>query len=705
MKQCMKFFLICLAFLVGLFRRKKRPPAPGRIFILASGYLGDTFWAVQTIPLLKKAYPEAELYIGGRPFVRELCHKLIPEENQFVIHSVVSDRVREKVSFSKIFHESRMIREKVKPDLIIDLVCNRYSALFSLLSGAYSAGLDIADEFYPFYSSCGKQSLIPNVHLAFRPLSIVSQFLGEKEEKEITLAPPIPRYGKEEILKRLSIKEEEKIIMLIPGAGWEAKRWHIDHFRKLGSLLAGKYRIVLSGAGSEKELCENALQGIPNGVLLCDDLGETISLLPHCAAVVGNDSGVVHLAAAFGVKVYSFFCQTNPAFCGALGKDSHFFRAKCPHTPGVGEHFCCGGPFLHCKRGERMLISPERIASILTKELEEGIKVPGGIREKEEELISVIVSVYNGEKYLEECLDSLKEQTYKNLEIIVLDDGSTDGTLTICKEAARKDPRIQVIHFDDRKGQGARRNYGIDIAKGRFIGFVDGDDAAHPRMFENLHNMMEMENIFVAACNLQVEKGFVKGTIGNMQLIDGMEATRRFLIDPGFGAFSCNKLFRRDFLRKTGRYPEGMFYEDIVFIPQVCAGAESLAVTDESLYYYRQHNESVTRSRFSPAKMDQVKAYDLLLPTLLQKYSPLSPLIYEKAFFAMMGIYNLLILDGNGEDFEKYGSTLLEKAKLYRKEVLLWKAANHSRSFIFSIGLLLPRLYRFALKLMYISRR
>ena len=103
--------------------------------------------------------------------------------------------------------------------------------------------------------------------------------------------------------------------------------------------------------------------------------------------------------------------------------------------------------------------------------------------------------------------------------------------------------------------------------------------------------------------------------------------------------------------------------------------------------------------------MDQVKAYDLLLPTLLQKYSPLSPLIYEKAFFAMMGIYNLLILDGNEEDFEKYGSILLEKAKLYRKEILLWKAANHSRSFIFSIGLLLPRLYRFALKMMYICRR
>ena len=156
-----------------------------------------------------------------------------------------------------------------------------------------------------------------------------------------------------------------------------------------------------------------------------------------------------------------------------------------------------------------------------------------------------------------------------------------------------------------------------------------------------------------------------------------------------------------DFLRKTGRYPEGMFYEDIVFIPQLCAEAGVLAVTDESLYFYRQHNESVTRSRFTEAKMDQVKAYDLLLPVLLEKYSALESLIYEKAFFAMMGIYNLLILDGNRDEYSLYSTLLLEKAKEYRKKISPWRAANHSRSFIFCCGLLFPRLYRLALKRMY----
>ena len=695
MKQCMKFLLICFAMLVSLFHKRKKVREPKRIFILASGYLGDTFWAVQTISLLKKAYPDAELYIGGRPFIRELCHGLIPEENQKVIRSVVSDRMRENVSFSGIFAESRKIRKEVKPDLIIDLVCNRYSALFALRSGAYSVGLDIADEFYPFYSFCAKQSLIPGVHLAYRPRSIVMQFFSLEESSELKLGPPCPRYGKEAILQKLSLKEDEKLIMLVPGAGWEAKRWHTDHFRKLGGLLAEKgYRIIFSGAGNEKELCLKAADGIKDAVILCDELSDTISLLPHCDAVIGNDSGVIHLAAAFGVKVFSFFCQTNPEFCGALGEDSHFFRTKCPYSPGRGEHFCCGGPALNCSRNERMYISPERIAESLTGQLH-------GEKNVSDDLISIVVSVYNGEKYLDECLISLEQQSYRKLEIIVLDDGSTDSTAEICKKHAAKDERIRFIHFDDRKGQGARRNHGIEAARGRFIGFVDGDDAAHPEMFMRLHDMMEMENIQIAVCNLQVEKEFVSGRDRKMELIDGKEATKRFLTDPGFGAFSCNKLFRMDFLRKTGRYPEGMFYEDIVFIPQLCAEACLLAVTDESLYFYRQHNESVTRSRFTEAKMDQVKAYDLLLPVLLEKYSTLESLIYEKAFFAMMGVYNLLILDGKDDDFSFYSALLLEKAGEYRKKISPWRAANHSRSFIFCCGLLFPRLYRIALKRMY----
>ena len=369
-KKIIKLILFSMGFFAGLFRRRKCTPLPRRIFILASGYLGDTFWAVQTIHILKQKYPDAELYFGGKPFISDLCYNLIPEEKQIFIRSVISDRHRETVSFRNIFTESKFVREQIKPDLLIDLVSNRYSALFAFRTGAYTVGMDCADEFYALYSFCAKQSGISSVHLAERPVSIVKQFLGMSGISELQIFPPVPRCSKEKIYEKLSLKSDEKLIMLIPGAGWKTKRWNKEHFITLGKILTEHgYRIILSGSPAEEALCNEISRGIKNSIVLCNSLAETISLLPHCKAAVGNDSGVAHLAASYGIKVFILYCQTNPEFCGALGADTHYFRAVCPHTPGKGEHFCHGIPTLNCTRSERMAIDPEPIAAELIKQL------------------------------------------------------------------------------------------------------------------------------------------------------------------------------------------------------------------------------------------------------------------------------------------------------------------------------------------------
>lgn len=352
---------------LALFNRKERPRNPQRILLVAGGYLGDTFWALQTVPPLKTAYPGAEIHVAGRAFIRVLANGVVPDEH---IHeaAVVSDRTRESGGFGKLKRDALRLRETVRPDLTVDLMCNRYSAWFCRHLGSYAVGMDIAEEASPLYSFCAKRSLIPSVHLAFRPRSIVRQFLGHADSPDIELAPPVPEKTKAEIFAEWNLNPSDRIVMLIPGAGWAAKRWPPENFRLLARRLAEQgFRVIVSGAPDEAELCSKVADGIPGAIILCGDLSDTVSLLPHCRAVAGNDSGVAHLAAAFGVRTVTMFCQTNPAFCGPLGKQSMVLRSDCPHAPKENEHFCCGHPRLACDMPERMNCPVERVLETICR--------------------------------------------------------------------------------------------------------------------------------------------------------------------------------------------------------------------------------------------------------------------------------------------------------------------------------------------------
>ncbi len=361
----------CICTALSVFSRKSRPQAPHKILLVAGGYLGDTFWALQTVPLLKTAYPEAEIHLAGRTFLHDLANGLVPDDR---IHDavIVSDRTRESCSLRKMRRDARILRKKIHPDLTIDLMCNRYSAWFCHHLGSYAVGMDIAEEASPLYSFCAKQNMIPSVHLAYRPRSIVKQFLGHADSSEIELTPPVPKKTKEDIFAGLGLDASKKTVMLIPGAGWPAKRWDPEKFHLLARQLAEQgIQTVLSGAPDEADLCARIADGIADAGVVCGSLSDTISLLPHCHAVVGNDSGVMHLAAAYGVRTITLFCQTNPAFCGPHGQRSLFLRAACPHLPQGNEHFCLGKPRLTCDRPERMNCSVQQVLKML-----HGVEIP-----------------------------------------------------------------------------------------------------------------------------------------------------------------------------------------------------------------------------------------------------------------------------------------------------------------------------------------
>ena len=353
--------------LMSLLVPKRRPENPRRILILAGGYLGDTFWAVQTVPLLREAYPEAEIHLAGRPFVRDLARGILPEER---IHdaAILSDRTRESYSLRAMSRNALALRTKLRPDLVVDLMSNRYSAWFCFRLGAYSVGLDIAGEASPLYSYLAKLERTPSRHLLCRTCSTVNQFLGRPDSPDATPFPPAPAKTKAEIFAGLKLDESRDVVMLIPGAGWSAKRWPPEKFHELAARLAANgVQVVLSGAPEEAELCRTIADGVPGAVIITGSLSDTFSLLPHCRAVAGNDSGVAHVAAAFGVPTVTLFCQTNPDFCAPLGPRSRFLRTSCPLSPGERDHYCALFPALTCDRPERMDFSVQQVLDAICR--------------------------------------------------------------------------------------------------------------------------------------------------------------------------------------------------------------------------------------------------------------------------------------------------------------------------------------------------
>ena len=204
-------------------------------------------------------------------------------------------------------------------------------------------------------------------------------------------------------------------------------------------------------------------------------------------------------------------------------------------------------------------------------------------------LISVIVTAYNIERYLPRCLDSLIAQTYQRLEIIVVDDGSTDRTGQICDRYAAECPRISVIHKEN-GGPSAARNAGVKIAKGDYIGYVDGDDWVEPDMYEEMLRACTDLQVPVAICTYrQVGEGAEKiHPTGNVMLLDRNRALEVYICDQEqYHIYPSvwSKLFRRDIIENIS-FREGRKSEDIMYTTMALVQAESCAFLDTPYYNY-----------------------------------------------------------------------------------------------------------------------
>lgn len=208
-----------------------------------------------------------------------------------------------------------------------------------------------------------------------------------------------------------------------------------------------------------------------------------------------------------------------------------------------------------------------------------------------EKLISVIVPVYNVERYLEKCIESICHQTFSNMEIILVDDGATDNSGFICDEWALRDSRIRVIHKEN-GGLSDARNAGIEIASGSWLAFIDSDDFITADTIERMYEAASGNDCQVSVCNMvriyddgTTESFYCPAT--ELTVYRGNERLET-LKQPSV----CNKLFRADLFRDV-RFPKGKFYEDTFVYHILAHQAKRIALTGHDGYYYRSRRESI----------------------------------------------------------------------------------------------------------------
>ena len=299
-------------------------------------------------------------------------------------------------------------------------------------------------------------------------------------------------------------------------------------------------------------------------------------------------------------------------------------------------------------------------------------------------LISIIVPVYKTEQYLDRCVESIVSQTYKNLEIILVDDDSPDNCPQMCDAWAEKDNRIKVLHIEN-KGVANARNQGLDIATGNFIGFVDSDDYIEPDMFETLLNNLTDNNADISLCGYQINEE--ENAVANLRMVTPLDAMKLICMgDYKYGVL-WNKLYKKDLIKHI-KMPDFVCCEDLIFNYYVFKNAQSIVECDSKLYHYFQNDESTVHSKFGIGAFDAVKSKEIMVEeqqgTSLEEYAVRG--LVSSCFVVLSGVIQ------SGKCSDKYDDLrnliLKHRQDIYSSD--LYTKKDKIKTFILSIS---PKLY------------
>lgn len=285
-----------------------------------------------------------------------------------------------------------------------------------------------------------------------------------------------------------------------------------------------------------------------------------------------------------------------------------------------------------------------------------------------DELISVIIPVYNMEKYVEQCVKSVLEQTYKKIEVIIVDDGSNDGSHAICEKFVM-DPRVQ-LYKKKNGGLSDARNYGMERATGEWLYFLDSDDWLKRDTLEIL--LLEAKKH-----NAEIAIGKFILTSDRQQTVDGIEKITVYSREETLAEMckgvrfefqACNKLIKRSLCNEIA-FPVGKYYEDIYTTYKFIERAKKICYCENAVYYYFQRADSIVNEKFSMKKMDWISANESFLEYCCDKYP--SNVKYAKCslVFACISLINMIYKADQVQTYERELKFLVDLIK-ENKEVL-----------------------------------
>lgn len=269
------------------------------------------------------------------------------------------------------------------------------------------------------------------------------------------------------------------------------------------------------------------------------------------------------------------------------------------------------------------------------------------------DLISVIVPIYNVEKYINKCVDSILNQTYQNLEVFLVDDGSPDNCGSICDLYAEKDDRVKVIHKQN-GGLSDARNVAIDKMSGKYVTFVDSDDYLDLNYVEKLYTAIKKNDadMSVGSYAYITEDGKIinhpKNT-GKIEVFEQEKALYELLDSRKFSNSAWGKLYKAEHFSDI-RYPFGKIYEDVPTTYKLFFKSSKIAYVDEILYFYLYNQKAISKQAFKPQRMDAIYFAENMVSEVVARYPKLKKAANRRVFDSYCTVLN--IIDNSNEFYE-----------------------------------------------------